>query len=68
MGEIELSTVAQEQMAAMQTELLQTERKVDVLIVQIEEGNEQYFILKKRYDALDIEYAQLYEKFAAVEG
>jgi hypothetical protein len=32
--------------------------------MQIEAGNEQYFILKQVYDALDIEYAQLYEKFA----
>lgn len=68
MGTIESNSVVQEQVAAMQTELLQTQEKIDVLLVQIEQGNEQYFILKKRYDALDIEYAQLYEKFAEVEG
>jgi hypothetical protein len=35
---------------------------------EIQKGNDQYFILKKRYDALDIEYAQLYEKFAEQQG
>ncbi len=67
MKEVELSSQMQEQVMLMKTELLQTEEKIDLLLLQIEEGNEQYFILKKRYDALDIEYAQLYEKFAEAE-
>jgi chromosome segregation ATPase len=67
LSEVELSSQAQEQMTAMQTELLATQEKIDVLILQIEQGNEQYFILKKRYDALDIEYAQLYEKFSLTQ-
>ncbi len=66
--EIEFNAEMKEQIMAMKTELVNTEEKIDTLLVQIEEGNEQYFILKERYDALDIEYAQLYEKFAAEEG
>lgn len=68
MGEVEMSAQMQEQILAMKTELLQTEEKIDIILLQIEGGNEQYFILKQRYDALDIEYAQLYEKFAEAEG
>jgi len=37
---------------------------LSALLLQVEQGNEQYFQMKKRYDALDIEYAQLYEKFS----
>ncbi|MCB0354691.1 MAG: hypothetical protein KDD64_14240 [Bdellovibrionales bacterium] len=66
--EIEMSAQAQEQVMAMKQELILTEQKIDLLMLQIEEGNEQYFILKKRYDALDIEYAQLYEKFAEADS
>ncbi|MCB0332030.1 MAG: hypothetical protein KDD55_00955 [Bdellovibrionales bacterium] len=67
MQEVELNSQMQEQVMIMKTELLQTEEKIDLLLLQVEDGNEQYFILKKRYDALDIEYAQLYEKFAEAE-
>ena len=52
------------QIESIRTDLLKTEQKSDELLIQIEAGNEQYFILKTVYDALDIEYAQLYEKFA----
>ncbi len=34
------------------------------LTEQLENGKNQYVILKRRFDALDIEYAQLYEKYA----
>ena len=68
LGEIELSAQMQEQIAAIKTEVVQTQQRIDALLIEIEQGNEQYFLLKKRYDALDIEYAQLYEKFASVEG
>ena len=62
LGEIEVSAQMQEQVDNMRTELVQTQEKIEVLLQKIEDGNEQYFILKRRYDALDIEYAQLYEK------
>jgi chromosome segregation ATPase len=68
MGEVEMSAQAQEQIANMKSELLRTEEKIETLIVQMEQGNEQYFIMKKRYDALDIEYAQLYERFTETEA
>lgn len=68
MGQIELSSQVQEQVQNMKAELIATEQKITDLLTQIEMGNEQYFILKQRYDALDIEYAQLYEKFSEAEA
>lgn len=68
LGQIEVSTQVMEQVQSMKGELMMTEQKITDLLVQIEEGNEQYFILKQRYDALDIEYAQLYEKFSEAEA
>jgi chromosome segregation ATPase len=67
-SEVEMSAQAKEQVTAMQTELIQTQQKIDQLLMNVEDGNEQYFIMKKRYDALDIEYAQLYEKFTEAEA
>jgi chromosome segregation ATPase len=64
LAKVELSAVMQEQVQAMKSQMVQTEQKIDILLLQIEQGNEQYFILKRRYDALDIEYAQLFEKFS----
>lgn len=65
--ELKMSAEMQEQLQSMQTELMQTQDRIDLLLTQIEEGNRAYFILKQRYDALDIEYAQLYERFSAAE-
>jgi len=67
LGELEMSAQMQEQIQTIKSDILQTQDKIDGLLIQIEQGNEQYFMLKKRYDALDIEYAQLYEKFSAAE-
>jgi len=66
--ELQDNAAATEKIVTMKTQLLQTEERVNTLLVQIEEGNEQYFILKRRYDALDIEYAQLYEKFSELDA
>jgi chromosome segregation ATPase len=66
--EIELSSQMEQQVDLTKSELVQCQQKIDLLLLQIEEGNEQYFVLKKRYDALDIEYAQLFEKFSETEG
>jgi chromosome segregation ATPase len=63
-SQIESNAQLMAQLEAIKTDLLRTEQKTDELLMQIEAGNEQYFILKQVYDALDIEYAQLYEKFA----
>jgi len=67
-SKIEMSAQMQEQVEMMKAEMLEAHEKIDTLLTQIEQGNEQYFILKKRYDALDIEYAQLYEKFSSLES
>jgi chromosome segregation ATPase len=67
-SEIELSAQMQEQVVSLKAELAQAEVQIENLMGEIQKGNDQYFILKKRYDALDIEYAQLYEKFAEQQG
>ena len=68
MSQIEMSSQMQEQVSLMKTQLVQTEQQIDELLMQIEMGNESYFVLKQTYDALDIEYAQLYEKFSEAEA
>ena len=68
MTEFELSQQMQEQVTGCKTQLLETEQNIATLLLQIEQGNEQYFVLKRRYDALDIEYAQLFEKFSEAEA
>lgn len=63
MREIELSAQMQEEVVKLQAELLRSEEQVENLLNEIQRGNEQYFIFKRRYDALDVEYAQLYQQF-----
>lgn len=67
-AEIQFSAEVQAQIDNMKMQLVKSQEKIDLLLLQIEQGNDQYFNLKKRYDALDIEYAQLYEKFADSES
>lgn len=43
-------------------DMLETQRQIEFYEVEIEELNHSYMDLKRAYDALDIEYAQLYEK------
>jgi chromosome segregation ATPase len=64
---LEMSSQMQEQIQSSKVDLLQTQEKIDLILIQIDQSNEQYFTIKKRYDALDIEYAQLYEKFQLTE-
>ena len=66
--ELEGNSQQQAHIEAIQTQILQTQEKVTTLLTEIEEATEQYFLLKQRYDALDIEYAQLYEKFSEAEA
>ena len=68
MSQMEMSAELTGQIDVMKTQLVMTEEKIVSLLTQIEEGNEQYFQLKNRYDALDIEYAQLFEKFSEAEA
>jgi chromosome segregation ATPase len=61
-AEIEMTAQMQNQVAVMKSELLKSEEKIQTMLNQIQESNEQYFNLKRRYDALDVEYAQLYQQ------
>lgn len=66
--DMQLSAELQAHVDNMKSELLQSEQQITELMTLIEQGNEQYVIIKRRYDALDIEYAQLYEKFSEAEA
>jgi len=63
MSEIEMSVQMQEQVKLMRADLLRCEEQVETLMNEIQKGNEQYFVSKRRYDALDVEYAQLYQQY-----
>lgn len=60
--ELSSSQSAVEKLTSAKTELLNTESKIDFYAEGISQLNSQYIELKKGYDALDIEYAQLYER------
>jgi chromosome segregation ATPase len=62
MTEIEMTAQMQNQVAVVKSELLKTEERTQTMLDQIQESNEYYFNLKRRYDALDVEYAQLYQQ------
>ncbi len=53
-------------LSAAKAELTNGEQRVKQIEEQIANVNLQYAALKRAYDALDIEYAQLYEKQSAV--
>jgi chromosome segregation ATPase len=61
-AEIEMTAQMQDQVAIMKADLVRSEEKIQTMLNQIQESNEQYFNLKRRYDALDVEYAQLYQQ------
>jgi len=61
---ITLEPELEEKTAQIKTDLDESREKIEEMLKQIEMSTSQYTVLKKRYDALDIEYAQLYEKFA----
>lgn len=62
LGQLNDSAEAVEQLTAAKNELINAEEKCGFYEEQISVVNRQYMALKKAYDALDIEYAQLYEK------
>jgi chromosome segregation ATPase len=68
MAEIEMTAQMQEQVAVMKSELLRAEEQIETLSNEIQISNEQYFNLKRRYDALDVEYAQLYQQLTEQLG
>ena len=53
---------AVEQLNKSKTELVEVEKNISFYEIEITKINKQYVTLKRAYDALDIEYAQLYEK------
>ena len=57
-----------DQLHAMKAQLEQTQEKIEFYSAQLAEINKSYMDLKNAYDALDIEYAQLYEKHQAMGG
>jgi|688.fasta_scaffold602142_2 chromosome segregation ATPase len=67
-SELSMSDEMQMQIERMQGELVSTQDQCDKLLVQIQQGNEQCIAMKQRYNALDIEYALLYERFARLES
>lgn len=67
-SELSMSAEMQMQIERMQGELVSTQDQCDKLLVQIQQGNEQCIAMKQRYNALDIEYALLYERFARLES
>ena len=68
MAEIEMTAQMQEQVSVMKSELLRAEEQIETLLNEIQVSNEQYFNLKRRYDALDVEYAQLYQQLTEQLG
>lgn len=53
---------AVEQLNKSKSELVEVEKSITFYETEITKINKQYVTLKRAYDALDIEYAQLYEK------
>lgn len=62
--EIELSTQMRERVLRMKSELLTAEQQIDTTMLEIDKLNDQYFTMKKKYDALDVEFAQLFQQFS----
>lgn len=62
--EIELSTQMRERVLRMKSELLKAEERIDSTMLEIDKINDQYFTMKKKYDALDVEFAQLFQQFS----
>lgn len=67
MDMLQSSAEAVERLTTAKGELIETEKKCSYYEEQIATINGKYMTLKKAYDALDIEYAQLYEKQQATD-
>lgn len=62
LGVLTHSAEGTERMMKLKAELADMEQKIESYMEQIAFLNQKYMSLKQAYDALDIEYAQLYEK------
>jgi chromosome segregation ATPase len=56
------------EVSSIEAELRQSQEKLNELISEVQKMSQHYATGKGKYDALDIEYAQLYEKFAENEN
>lgn len=61
-SELEISVQMQEQINGGKLELEKSQNIIDNLLLSISEASQVYISMKKRYDALDIEFAQLYDR------
>lgn len=61
---LEIGEDLQEKINEVKKHLTATQEQTKTLTMQLEGEKNQYLILKRRFDALDIEYAQLYEKYS----
>lgn len=68
LGQLGSSQAAKDQLNEMKTAMVDTQERIEYYTEQIQDINERYGKLKSAYDALDIEYAQLYEKHNAMAG
>lgn len=62
MEALQNSTESIAKLTAAKNELIETQKKCEAINQEISQINNRYMMLKRAYDALDIEYAQLYEK------
>lgn len=62
MQDTEGAELIQSTVTASEDQLFQAKDTIDKLLETIQAHQDQYIGIKQRYDALDIEYAQLYEK------
>jgi len=65
---LNLDDALKEELNTLKDRLGTSSEHTTKLLDDIESTISQYFLVKARYDALDIEYAQLYEKFADQEA
>lgn len=63
-SELNSSPEVKAEVEKVQRELDQAQSKMEEIAREIEKGNKLFVSLKRQYDALDIEYAQLYQKYA----
>ncbi len=68
LAQLQDSTEAHEKLTKLKAELIDTQEKTTWYTEEVAKLNDKYMHLKKAYDAIDIEYAQLYEKHNALEA
>ena len=64
-GEVKMEDNLKDEILEIKNRLVETQIETQKLTEAHNLEKNQYVILKRRFDALDIEYAQLYEKFTS---